>query len=108
MRRSNQPHHHVKMFGKYKVKLKVDPWDEFDYHLGIVDQPPDTTQAISASRGLLNQSPRTITRSYKKHPAWQKSYLKPFRSNCLKTFFSRTSTMMMMMIGYLILPLTPY
>ena len=45
------------MFGK--VKLKVDQWDELDYHLGIVEEPPETT----ASLGLLDQSHRTITRN---------------------------------------------
>lgn len=63
MRGNNQPHHHVRMYGKYRVKLKVDPWDEFDYYLGITDQPPDTSQELTASLALLEQSHRTITRS---------------------------------------------
>ena len=63
LRRSEQPHPHVRMFGKYTAKLKVDPRDEFDYHLGMDDQPPETTQEINASLDLLDQSPRTISRN---------------------------------------------
>lgn len=63
MRGNNQLHHHVRMYGKYRVKLKVDPWDEFNYYLGITDQPPDTSQELTASLALLEQSHSTITRS---------------------------------------------
>ena len=63
MRGNNQLHHHVRMYGKYRVKLNVDPWDEFNYYLGITDQPHDTSQELTATLGLMDQSHSTITRN---------------------------------------------
>jgi len=58
MRRSKQPHNHVRLFGKYQVEY-TDPQDVFDYHLGMLEQPPQT----NASLGLLEFPPRTVLRN---------------------------------------------
>ena len=61
MRRSKQPHNHVKMFGKYKVEY-TDPQEEFDYHLGMLDHPPQTIHELTTSLGLLEYPPPTVLR----------------------------------------------
>ena len=61
MRHSKQSHHHVRMYGKYKVE-HIDP-HEFDYHLGITDQPPQTIHEFKTFLGLLEEPPRTILKS---------------------------------------------
>ena len=62
MRRSKQLHNHVRMFGKYKVEY-TDPQDVLDYHLGMLDQPPQTIHELNATLGLLEYTPRTVLRN---------------------------------------------
>jgi len=65
LRRSEQLHPHVRMFGKYKVEV-TDPWDEFDYHLGLTDQPPPPQKSfleLNTSLGLLEHSTLTVSRN---------------------------------------------
>jgi len=62
MLRSKQPHNHVRLIGKYKVEY-TDPQDVFDYHLGILDQPPQSIHELTTSLGLLEFSPRTILKN---------------------------------------------
>ena len=63
LRRSKQPHHHVRMFGKYKIEV-TDPWDEYDYHLGLTDQPPpQTILELNTSLGLLEHSTLAVSRN---------------------------------------------
>ena len=61
MRRSRQPHHHVKMFGKYKVEY-TDLQDEFDHYLGMLDHTLQTIHELTASLGLLEYPPPTVLR----------------------------------------------
>ena len=64
MRRSQQPqpHNHVRLTGKYKVKY-TDPQEEFEYDLGMRDQPPQSLHKLTATLGLLEFPPRTILKN---------------------------------------------
>jgi len=62
MRRTNQPHNHVRLIGKYKVEY-TDPQDVFDYYLGMRDQPPQTSHELTTCLGLLEFPPRTILKN---------------------------------------------
>ena len=62
MRRTNQPHNHVRLIGKYKVEY-TDPQDVFDYYLGLRDQPPQTSHELTTCLGLLEFPPRTILKN---------------------------------------------
>jgi len=62
MRCSKQPHNHVRMFGKYTVEY-TDPQDVFDYHLGMLDQPPQTIHELNAPLGLLEYPTRAVLRN---------------------------------------------
>jgi len=57
-----QPHHHVRMQGKYKMEY-INRQEEFDYHLGLRNQPPQTIHELSTILGLLEHHPRTISKS---------------------------------------------
>ena len=62
MRRTNQPHNHVRLIGKYKIEY-TDPQDVFDYHLGMREQPPQTSHELTTCLGLLEFRPRAILKN---------------------------------------------
>ena len=62
MRRTHQPHNHVRLIGKYKIEY-ADPQDVFDYYLGMREQPPQTSQEFTTCLGLLEFPPRAILKN---------------------------------------------
>ena len=62
MLRTNQPHNHVQLIGKYKVEY-TDPQELFDYYLGMRDQPPQTSHELTTCLGLLEFPPRAILKN---------------------------------------------